>query len=240
MRLQQFNRRHCRFASGHQVLNKNGEQFVGATWVPEEIKVLGLRVTEILMNQFNQLNPPPSTPRKALNDKIVQLEVSDLALSITLFFSDNEVSISQSFTGPADAYISTDVASLFALARNRGKTPSNVRLEIQGDMECSQQLKKMLDEYEIDWEEILAKLTNDVFAHSVGQGLRRFRQWVKTNFNHSSQNLAEYLIEERRTVIHPIEIKQFVSGVDQLRHQVERVAARLNRIKNAIQKDNEA
>jgi len=104
------------------------------------------------------------------------------------------------------------------------------RVEIRGDIEVGQRLGEVLAELDIDWEEQLSRLTGDLLAHQVGQGVRAGGRWGRQTGEVLTANLKEYLQEEIRLLPTRIEAEEFAAGVERLRDDLERLDARLARL----------
>ena len=84
---------------------------------------------------------------------------------------------------------------------------------------------------DIDWEEHLSRLVGDVVAHEVGGAARAARAFGRRAGRTAEQNLREYLQEEARLLPTRYELKELLDAVDVLRDDVERLAARVERLR---------
>ncbi|HEV2213569.1 MAG TPA: sterol-binding protein, partial [Gammaproteobacteria bacterium] len=67
-------------------------------------------------------------------------------------------------------------------------------------------------------------------AHQIGNAVRDFLGWGRDAANRLSKDLAEYLQYESRDLPPRHEVDDFLTGVDRLRDDAERLAARLQRL----------
>jgi len=208
--------------------NEGGSDNSG--FIADEIKVAAIAVLENFVNSLTQLSPLPESHRLTLNNKVIGIEITDLHFQIFILFHEDNIDLSENFRGDVNTQIKMNVHTLFELAKHRGSTPSNIKMEIHGEIEAGQAFKSLLDEYEFDWEEQLSKITGDVIANKIGQGARKLTHWLKTNFENSSQAGADYLIEEKHFLPHPVEVNEFITKVDIIRNDVDRLHARINRL----------
>jgi ubiquinone biosynthesis accessory factor UbiJ len=129
---------------------------------------------------------------------------------------------------PADATLTGGVLALAALA---GDDPQAVirrgDVAISGDARVAERFRELGRLLRPDPEEELALLAGDVAAHRLGRlarsALRLRRRIART----ALVNLAEYLSHERGDLVPRPEGEQFLRGVDALREDVDRLAARL-------------
>jgi len=129
---------------------------------------------------------------------------------------------------PADARLSGGPLSLLALA---GPTPEAVLqrgdVRIEGDAELADKFRELARLLRPDPEEELALLTGDVPAHQIGRVARAALSWTLRAGRTTVRNLAEYLGHERGDVLSRGEAEPFLRGVDALREDVDRLAARV-------------
>ena len=103
-------------------------------------------------------------------------------------------------------------------------------VKIEGDIELGQELKIILNEIEPDFEERLSEYTGDVIAHQVGNLFRAGKRWGGRSVETLEQDMAEYLQEETGQLPVREEVDAFLSGVDSLRSDVDRMEARVRRL----------
>jgi len=102
-------------------------------------------------------------------------------------------------------------------------------IEVSGDTRLGHQFKQLFSQMDIDWSEPLAQLVGDGFTCQLQQTGNRFRQWSKDSAESISLSVSEYLQEESRDVVTETELRLFNDAVDQLRNDVDRLQAKINR-----------
>lgn len=107
-------------------------------------------------------------------------------------------------------------------------------LEIEGDAVLGQRLQRILGDLDLDWEEPLARLFGDPLGHEIARAARAFFGWQKQAIRTFGLNTAEYLQEESRLLPTRPEVEEFLSAVDGVRADVDRVAARVQRLKDKL------
>ena len=130
---------------------------------------------------------------------------------------------------PADAVIRGGPFSLLALS---GTAPEAVMqrgdVRIDGDAELAQKFRELMLLLRPDLEEELSLVVGDVPAHQIGRFARAAFGWTRKAAATTVRNAAEYLGHERRDLVPRAEADQYLQGVDQLREDVDRVAARID------------
>src|SRR5882757_6704676 len=129
----------------------------------------------------------------------------------------------------ADATISGGPFSLLALS---GSAPEAVLqrgdVRIDGDAELAQKFRELALLLRPDLEEELSLVLGDVPAHQLGRFARAAFGWTQKAAATTVRNVAEYLGHERRDLVPRSEAEQFLQGVDTLREDVDRLAARID------------
>ena len=103
---------------------------------------------------------------------------------------------------------------------------------IEGDAELAQKFRELALLLRPDLEEELSLVLGDVPAHQVGRFVRATFGWTRKVADTTVHNFAEYLAHERQDLISRNEADQFLRGVDSLREDVDRLAARIDLMKH--------
>jgi ubiquinone biosynthesis protein UbiJ len=134
----------------------------------------------------------------------------------------------------ATATLSGTPFDLLRLLRADGVTGvKRTRAALSGDLEVAERYARMLKLARPDLEEEVAKWLGDVPAHALGELARGMGAWLQRAGAALRMNTAEYLQEESRAVPAPLAAQAFYSDVEQLRDDVERLAARLQRLEQS-------
>jgi ubiquinone biosynthesis protein UbiJ len=154
-----------------------------------------------------------------------QLLVESTGVSVKLSTATPETLAS----APPDATITGGPFSLLALS---GPAPEAVLqrgdVRIDGDAELARKFRELALLLSPDLEEELSLVLGDVAAHQVGRFARAAFGWTRQAAGTSVRNFAEYLGHERRDLVPRSEAEQFLQGVDTLREDVDRLAARID------------
>lgn len=102
--------------------------------------------------------------------------------------------------------------------------------EVAGDPGVAQDFQRLLDLAKPDWEEELSRIVGDIAAHQLGNLARGLVQWGRKAADTLAQDSGEFLTEESRNIPTRFEIEEFLDEVDRLRDDVDRFAARLERV----------
>jgi ubiquinone biosynthesis protein UbiJ len=131
----------------------------------------------------------------------------------------------------ATATLSATPFDLLRLLRADGVSGvKRTRAALSGDLDVAERYARMLKLARPDLEEEVAKWLGDVPAHALGEAARGIGAWLTRAGAALRMNTAEYLQEESRVMPAPLEAQAFYSDVERLRDDVERIAARLQRL----------
>lgn len=131
-----------------------------------------------------------------------------------------------------DARISGRLMALVNLGTREDKLSTSIgeRVSFHGNVALAQKVQRILAELDIDWEEALAQQTGDVLAFQVHQRARKLGQWLQDSVDSLLQTSSEYIREEARLSPTLPEYRQFQSRLAELRNDVARAEARLQRL----------
>jgi ubiquinone biosynthesis protein UbiJ len=198
-------------------------------------------VLETAINQVLQLDPDTVEQLQQLQGKVIAIELQ--GINVTLYLMPQEVSQEKAlnvfghFEGEPDTILrGTPIAmAKMGLATNAGDVLFEGDVEISGDVELGQQFREILDGLDVDWEEHLSHLTGDIVAHKMGNLVRGLVGWGKRTTEILGQDAAEYLQEESRELPNRREVDSFLKNADVLRSDVDRLEARVSRLRNRLE-----
>lgn len=124
--------------------------------------------------------------------------------------------------------------SLFTLARMATEPgEQSIRsgsLDLTGDAGTAQTFQKLLSFAKPDIEEELSGVIGDVAANRLAEMSRAFFDWTRESRTVMRENLRDYLQEESRELPSRYEVDRVAADIDELRDDVERAAARVDRL----------
>jgi len=167
-----------------------------------------------------------------LSGKLIKIEVGGLNINFWFTVQRDGFNFFDAADRPADTII---IATPLALMRmlsneNRSNQLFDGDAEIRGNMDTAQQLNDMFNALDVDWEEHLSRLTGDIIAHQIGSAVRSRRDRCKRSIATFEDDVTNYLQEEKRLLPTRREVETFLSRVDVLRGDVERLEQRLARL----------
>jgi len=189
---------------------------------------------ETALNRYLSLDPDALSRFSCLEGHIISIKFKGLNKSLSLFPSADGFMVLTNFDGEADATI---IGTPIALAKmGLSKDPKDLlfsgEIEIVGDAAVANQFNRVLSQLDIDWEELLAQNIGDIAAHKVGNAIRDVNQWFKRSTQAVCLDSGEYLQEETRLSPSVAELRKFTHQVDEVREAVDRIAIKIQKIKN--------
>lgn len=191
---------------------------------------------ESAVNGYLHLAPDSLAQLGRLQGKVIAVELRGLGQTLYLLPDPQGLMVQGHYQGQPDATLSgTPVAfAELSLSHNPNRVLFRGDVEISGDIRLGQDFKRILDQLEVDWEEVLAQYTGDVVAHKLGDLLRGIGQWGNNALATLGRDGAEYLQQESFDLPFTEEVQSFFSEVDGLRDDVERLTARVARLQQHL------
>jgi len=188
-------------------------------------------VAGILNRNIRETTPARELCRK-LDGAVIAIRVRDTALATWFIVHDDMLDLTTDHEDEPDVLIT---GSLFTLARMAGSSGMSAlrrgELEITGDAHTAERFQRLLALAKPDIEEELSGIVGDAAAHRVGEVARGLSRWARDARDTMSANIREYLQEESRDVPSRYEIERFAGDVGTLRDDVDRLEARIRRLR---------
>ena len=199
-----------------------------------------LAAMETGLNQLFAMDPETFERLKRFKGRIIAFHITDIEQTLYFFPDQQGIQIVSHYEGDADTVISGSMMAFarMAMADEKTKTTAVFKgdISITGDIALGQHFQSLFKQLDIDWEEHVSHITGDVIAHSLGNAARGFLGWGKDAFNSLAMDVSEYVQYESRDIASGPEINHFNTQIDQLRSDVDRAEARINRLSKIISK----
>lgn len=183
------------------------------------------------LNRNIGMSTPARDSARELDGRRVVISSSEIGLNLSFEFDQELVRLTTRDPEGADCTVSGSPLTLMRLA---GPDPQAAfrdgSASIDGDALVGQTFQKFLKFARPDWEEELSRLVGDVAAHQLVRGFNSFMNWGQESSQAMARSAAEYFQEESRDLPSSAEAQRFMTEVDNLREQADRVDARLSRL----------
>lgn len=190
-----------------------------------------LKPLEYAVNAALKQDPETCERLKAFEQRTIVVNITDFHQYVHIHFQQQALELSHNDDEGADLLIAGTGFSLLKL----GEHPDNLfssEIRIHGDVQFAKQLQDVLDGFDFDWEQQLARLTGDVIAQPLAYGLKQGFGWLRETSESLQMSLSEYLREEARLLPDKIQIEDYMQAVDKLRADFDRLEARIKRLEH--------
>jgi ubiquinone biosynthesis protein UbiJ len=185
-----------------------------------------------LLNAVLQQDERALAAVSELAGKLIAIQIIGTALTIYVKFERKAMLLSLEHEGKPHVTIRARPFTLIGLLLDRdGKaTAITPEMEISGDTNLAQRFQELLRNVEIDWEEHLSHWIGDIAAHQAGRLFRTTRSYLRETRSTLGMNISEYLRYEKEILPTREDVAEFVSAVDVLRNDAERLQQRFDRL----------
>jgi len=182
------------------------------------------------VNRILALDPNSEARLAPLSGRELGLRLTDAAVALRVCFADDGIALMHDNTdmSDCDVLLEATVAGLTGLALSRGQRSRDVAF--RGDIGTIQEVRALFAELDVDLEAQLARMVGETSAQRAAQGARAGWAWGQRSIETLGRNAAELATEERRWLPPAAEVAHFLSDVDTLREDVDRLEARLRRL----------
>lgn len=204
--------------------------------IPPVLQGAALSGLENLINKALQLDPATSAKLQALDGQRFSLELKEPDLNLGIGISGKRLRILGQHHDNVTSRLSgrwSEFAKV-ASASDPAAALINGDINISGDTGPLLELRKILAELDLDWEQPLADTFGDVAAHQIGSGLRAGHRWLNSTRANLQRQFNEFIVEESQLVPHPCQADDFYSDVDELKARSERLEAKIRRLQQRM------
>lgn len=188
-------------------------------------------VIETALNGYLALDPEVRSRCAALDGSVIAMQLKGLALTLYFLPTTDRIDVLGHYEGKPDTLLTGTPASLFRLAVVRSEEQLfNSGVEFHGDTEKGERFRDILASVDIDWEELLSRVTGDAIAHQMGNVARSLTATATQGLTSLQDDVSEYLREESRLVPTAIEVNNLLEEIDTVRLDTDRLEARIQRL----------
>ncbi|EPW5501004.1 ubiquinone biosynthesis accessory factor UbiJ [Vibrio vulnificus] len=188
-------------------------------------------VIETSLNVLVKDNPDLEKRLLRLKGQVIQVHLQELNKTLTFIFSQ-QIDVLANYEGQPDCYLSLKLAVLPELREqaNITKLIKQDKLILEGDIQLAQKFAQLITDAKPDVEEWVSRVTGDVIAHSLAQGVKNVGGFVGRQAKKQQHHLAQVITEEWRLAPGPLEVAYFCDQVDEVKSELARLEARLQKL----------
>ncbi|MBM1180737.1 ubiquinone biosynthesis protein UbiJ [Pseudomonas lundensis] len=188
------------------------------------------------VNRILRLDSTALARMRPLTGKVIAVECASPALHLFILPSDEGLLLAAQWAADADCTLRAPASSLLHLALSKDKTAvlHGPQVDLEGDSHVLMELAAILQDLELDWEFELSRWIGPVATTLIAGHVRSRANWYQHGFASLNQNLAEYLSEEARTLVGEREAQARFNELDQLKLDLDRLEARVERLSRSL------
>lgn len=202
----------------------------------DSLKPLAGRTLEAALNRALALDPDTRDGLRALDGRSIALHVAAPRIALQITVAGDRLQVGPVDDGnDADLSVRSTLGGLISqlpFFRNDNAPPVG-KLRIEGDADLARRLQRLAERFDPDWQQPFAAVFGDVVGVQIANAVRSALSHARDAGGALAANAAEYVTEESRDVVARDELNAFFDDVDTVRDGVERVAARVARLRNA-------
>lgn len=195
------------------------------------------RALEAALNRALALDPETRDSLGPLDGRRVVLVVESPPLALQVRVEGERLVVGPvDNAGEPDLSVRSTLGGLISQLPmfRRDDAPPVGRMNIAGDADLARRLQRLAERFDPDWQQPFANVFGDVLGVQIAKGLVAALKQARVAGRNLAESAAEYVTEESRDVVSRAELDAFHDDVDVLRDDVERIAARIARLRPQV------
>jgi len=206
----------------------------------DRFPALAFRPLEALINHGIAKSPEAQGVATALDGRSLDVRIDGTPIALRLVVVAGVVQLSELGADDdipaATAGLSGPPISMMRLMSGDPQTLIRAgEIQMTGSPDASDQFRELLHLAKPDIETELGRILGQSAAHQLGSFARGLGDFGTRTGERLAQRMSEYLTVEKRSVLTHAELKHFLQAVDTLANDVERAAARVERLRNSAE-----
>lgn len=185
---------------------------------------------ESAINAYLSTRPNARHTLGKLNGQSLGITLLPQALTITLIFSADHVSVMREFEGEPTTHLTGSASDLLKLLNEPNSVMFGQGVEVKGDSALLQRLSHAFDNPSLDWEDWLADQMGDLPAAMIMKPINQSIEWANSSRQTLTMTAKEYLQEEINLLPTRVEFEGFINDTRQLKQRAELLERRLERL----------
>lgn len=190
---------------------------------------------EAAVNRVLTMDADATSRLERLRDKVLQLDVEGLGISLFLTARNGAVHINLDSPGEPDTVIRGTPLALFAMA-----APAEIdswglpgsRVHITGDANLARDMERVFRQLDPDWEGQLSTMFGDVIGFQVASGLRQGAEFLRASARKTAEMTGAYFRDESSMLVQPDAFKAFCQRIGELDEAIGNLEQRLQAARN--------
>ncbi len=169
-----------------------------------------------------------------LTNKSVGLKIIPPNFEFIMTFTADDIILLDANDKIPDCTIQGKPLELLQLTYMTSSNLLTTNIEIQGNIEVAKDLANLCHSIQVDWEDLLARVCGDQFAHTFTVIAKQPLQWGKYSVDTWLIDFKSFLQEEAKIVPTSVEVTKFLDKIDTLRDDTERLFLQFSQLKSKL------
>ncbi|MCK5726577.1 MAG: SCP2 sterol-binding domain-containing protein [Thiotrichaceae bacterium] len=194
-----------------------------------------LSTIEVAINRYFKLDKKALVRLKDLDNNVICLHITGLDIRLYFLPDQHGIQVLGEYASDPDVTIHGSPMALIRLgaSKNKSKTLLDTDAYIEGDMGVANHFTNILKSVDLDWQEHLSHLVGDIITHQTASVIDQSKGWLDDTHHAMINNATEYMSEESKVLVTEAELSHYLDDVDTLHADMDRIEARVNRLKQS-------
>ena len=188
---------------------------------------------QTVINRLLSLDPESLASLSELEGQVVKIEVNGPDMEFYLMFLNDGVELTRFYDNEPDSTVSGSLFALMSLLRNSDALFDGT-VTLSGSTSTVKQLKKIMDDLDVDWEEQLSGVVGDGASHQLFRLAGGFMQLFEQGAERVRTEGSEFLKQRADVAVGEEEVREFCDAVDTVRNDADRLEARIARLEGGL------
>lgn len=199
----------------------------------DALKPLAGRLLEAALNRALALDPETRAALAGLDGQRVQLQLEAPPMALEIAMDGEALRVGPVREDEPDLAVRAGLGALLGqLPFLKASAAAPVgKVKISGDAELARRLQRLAEGFDPDTTKPFIEAFGPVLGPQLAGLLREGLRTARVQAGRLARSGAEYLTEESRDLVGREELGSFLDAVDGLRDDVERLAARIQRLR---------
>ncbi len=206
---------------------------------PGLFSTTALATVERAINTALRTDPATAAKVAVHSGRLVAIEVTLPPIAVYALIVEDGVELYHRSDATPDVAVKGTPMDLAAQLLDWKTRPGVIGgpVQISGSSELLQELQDLARELQIDWGALLEPITGSELAQQIDFGARQFFGWAKQAASRLVDQLGDYVGNESGLIPSRREVYEFGQDVDDIRMDVDRLDARVQRLRAARASD---
>lgn len=192
-----------------------------------------LHGAQTVINRVLSLDPVSMRRVSALEGKVIKVAIEAPDTDVFLMFLHDEVELSRFYDVEPDTTVSGSSFAMMSLLRDSDALFDGT-VTVSGDVGLAGELKQLMDELDVDWEEQLSGIVGDGPAHQIFRMAGGLMQLFEQGSDRLREQTGGFLRERADVAVSRAEATEFCNAIDTLRSDVDRLEAKFEQYESSI------